>query len=85
MQPSQGAAGSCAADAESAAGPPALTVRECCASLDFWLLFVVFGVGTGLGLMFVNNLGKLHGPAQLHIPWQPHLAVTHTAVPSHEH
>jgi hypothetical protein len=39
--------------------PPALTVRECCASSSFWLLFVVFGMGTGLGLMFVNNLGEL--------------------------
>ena len=38
--------------------PAALTVGECCASLNFWLLFTVFGVGTGLGLMFVNNLGK---------------------------
>lgn len=38
--------------------PPALTVRECCASLSFWLLFAVFGTGTGLGLMFVNNLGE---------------------------
>ena len=38
--------------------PAALTVRECCASLNFWLLFTVFGVGTGVGLMFVNNLGK---------------------------
>ena len=37
--------------------PAALTVRECCASLNFWLLFTVFGVGTGIGLMFVNNLG----------------------------
>ncbi len=37
--------------------PAALTVRECCASLNFWLLFFVFGVGTGIGLMFVNNLG----------------------------
>ncbi|CAK0787583.1 hypothetical protein CVIRNUC_010805 [Coccomyxa viridis] len=39
--------------------PAALTVRECCASLNFWLLFFVFGVGTGIGLMFVNNLGQL--------------------------
>ena len=46
--------------AEAVGGPPALTVRECCASLNFWLLFTVFGVGTGLGLMFVNNLGEPH-------------------------
>lgn len=30
---------------------------ECAASLNFWLLFLVFGAGTGTGLMFVNNLG----------------------------
>jgi hypothetical protein len=28
-------------------------------SLDFWLLFFVFGCGTGIGLMFVNNLGEV--------------------------
>lgn len=50
----------CGGSAESETGPPALTVRECCTSLNFWLLFTVFGTGTGLGLMFVNNLGELH-------------------------
>ena len=60
VQPSQAAGTNCSRNAESATGPPALTVRECCASLNFWLLFTIFGVGTGLGLMFVNNLGELH-------------------------
>ena len=46
--------------------PAALTVRECCASLNFWLLFAVFGAGTGIGLMFVNNLGACpHAALQL--------------------
>ncbi|KAK9904691.1 hypothetical protein WJX75_000633 [Coccomyxa subellipsoidea] len=36
-----------------------LKLWECAASLNFWLLFLVFGVGTGIGLMFVNNLGQL--------------------------
>lgn len=34
-----------------------LKLWECGASLNFWLLFAVFGMGTGTGLMFVNNLG----------------------------
>lgn len=38
---------------------PSLTLRECALSLNFWLLFFVFGCGTGVGLMFVNNLGTL--------------------------
>ncbi|CAL8464603.1 g4138 [Coccomyxa elongata] len=36
-----------------------LKLWECAASLNFWLLFLVFGMGTGTGLMFVNNLGQL--------------------------
>ncbi|CAL5224648.1 g7366 [Coccomyxa viridis] len=59
LQPSQGLERDCSRNAESATAPPALTVRECCASLNFWLLFATFGTGTGLGLMFVNNLGQL--------------------------
>ena len=42
---------------EEADGLPSLSVRECAASASFWLLFVTFGLGTGCGLMFVNNLG----------------------------
>lgn len=34
-----------------------LTPLQCAASLDFWLLFVVFGIGAGCGLMLINNLG----------------------------
>ena len=58
VQPSRAIEVDCSRTAESATGPPALTVRECCASLNFWLLFTIFGIGTGLGLMFVNNLGE---------------------------
>ena len=36
---------------------PSMTVWACCTSANFWLLFVIFGVGTGCGLMFVNSLG----------------------------
>ncbi len=38
-----------------------LKLWECAASLNFWLLFLVFGAGTGTGLMFVNNLGAHPG------------------------
>lgn len=38
-----------------------LKLWECAASLNFWLLFLVFGMGTGTGLMFVNNLGAQPG------------------------
>lgn len=36
-----------------------LTPLQCAASLDFWLLFVVFGTGAGCGLLLINNLGAL--------------------------
>ena len=39
------------------ASVPSMTVWACCASANFWLLFVIFGAGTGCGLMFVNSLG----------------------------
>ena len=43
--------------AQQPASLPSMTVWACCTSANFWLLFVVFGAGTGCGLMFVNNLG----------------------------
>ena len=42
-----------------------LTPLQCAASLDFWLLFVVFGIGAGCGLMLINNLGTVSVDAQL--------------------
>lgn len=43
-----------------------LKLWECAASLNFWLLFLVFGMGTGTGLMFVNNLGTYPGSFTSH-------------------
>jgi hypothetical protein len=60
-----------------------LKLWECAASLNFWLLFLVFGVGTGIGLMFVNNLGEpipLNHLTAMSLP--QHLAV---APSSHAH
>jgi hypothetical protein len=42
-----------------------LTPLQCAASLDFWLLFVVFGIGAGCGLMLIKNLGAVSVDAQL--------------------
>lgn len=42
-----------------------LTPLQCAASLDFWLLFVVFGIGAGCGLMLINNLGTVSVDARL--------------------
>ena len=39
-----------------------LTLRECLASLDFWLLWLVFGIGAGCGLQLINNLGAAAFP-----------------------
>jgi hypothetical protein len=36
---------------------PYFAPLQCAASLDFWLLFIVFGIGAGCGLMLINNLG----------------------------
>ncbi|EIE19129.1 Nodulin-like-domain-containing protein [Coccomyxa subellipsoidea C-169] len=52
-------AGAVGASVGLAQPKPNLKLWECAASLNFWLLFLVFGVGTGIGLMFVNNLGQL--------------------------
>ncbi len=51
-------AGAAGASAGLAQPKPDLKLWECAASINFWLLFLVFGVGTGIGLMFVNNLGE---------------------------
>lgn len=39
-----------------------LTPLQCLASVDFWLLFTIFGTGAGCGLMLINNLGKCFRP-----------------------
>ncbi|KAK9838163.1 hypothetical protein WJX81_005591 [Elliptochloris bilobata] len=39
--------------------PAELTLVQCAASPDYWLLFGVLGTGTGCGLLFSNNLGQL--------------------------
>lgn len=39
--------------------PADLTLVQCAASPDYWLLFAVLGAGTGCGLLFSNNLGAL--------------------------
>ena len=40
-----------------ALAPAELTLVQCAASPDYWLLFGVLGAGTGCGLLFSNNLG----------------------------
>ena len=44
-------------DARRALAPAELTLVQCAASPDYWLLFGVLGAGTGCGLLFSNNLG----------------------------
>ena len=36
---------------------PNLSPLQCARSLDFWLLFLVFGTGAGCGILFINNVG----------------------------
>lgn len=35
-----------------------LSPLQCARSLNFWLLFGVFGTGTGCGLLLINNIGQ---------------------------
>ena len=44
-------------DTRLALAPAELTLVQCAASPDYWLLFGVLGAGTGCGLLFSNNLG----------------------------
>ena len=41
----------------SASRLPEMAPLQCARSLDFWLLFLVFGIGAGCGLLFINNVG----------------------------
>jgi hypothetical protein len=40
-----------------ASATPNLSPLQCARSLDFWLLFLVFGTGAGCGILFINNVG----------------------------
>ena len=53
-QQSQGERGCAVGDALQ---QPDLSPLQCAASLDFWLLFLIFGMGAGCGLLFINNVG----------------------------
>lgn len=55
--PAGGAAPSAAHSAEGRAAEPNLSPLQCTESLDFWLLFTVFGVNAGCGLLLNNNIG----------------------------
>ena len=41
-----------------ASATPSLSPLQCARSLDFWLLFLVFGIGAGCGILFINNVGE---------------------------
>lgn len=43
--------------ADGAPCEPNLSPLQCTQSVDFWMLFFVFGTGAGCGLLLINNIG----------------------------
>ncbi|KAK9818151.1 hypothetical protein WJX72_007867 [[Myrmecia] bisecta] len=39
--------------------PVDLTPWQCQSSINYWLLFLVFGIDTSMGMLFLNNLGQI--------------------------
>ncbi len=53
------ASGSAAANGSSSSALPSVTTAQMLTMADFWFIFLQFGVGTGVALALLNNLGQL--------------------------